>query len=99
MLKADQQAIFYHTLASIPAGRYTTYGALAKLCQVHVRQILAWLKKLPDDTDLPWHRVINSQHKISSHPNCHLQYELLKDEGLIPDQRSKYAKDWLWPSH
>ncbi|MFT4675433.1 MAG: methylated-DNA-protein-cysteine methyltransferase-like protein, partial [Reinekea sp.] len=35
--------IFYQTLAGVPPGHFTSYGRLADLCGVHVRQVLAWL--------------------------------------------------------
>jgi methylated-DNA-protein-cysteine methyltransferase-like protein len=91
--------VFYQTVAAIPAGSYTTYGELAKLCGVHVRQIMAWLKQMPKDSNLPWHRIINGQRRISDHPKKQQQHELLLLEGLVPDNKNKYSKEWLWPKY
>lgn len=88
---------FTTVLASIPRGHYTTYGALAKLCHVHVRQVLAWLRRLPDDTQLPWHRVINGQRKIAEHAGAHLQQARLHAEGLTPDAKGRYPIAQFWP--
>ena len=90
--------IFYHTLANIPVGHYSSYGAVAGLCGVHVRQVLAWLRALPPGSALPWFRILNSQRRISDHPGAARQYQLLADEGLLPDQRGRFAKDLYWPA-
>jgi len=39
--------IFNQTLASVPPGHFTSYGRLADLCGVHVRQVLAWIRAVP----------------------------------------------------
>ena len=91
--------VFYQTLAAIPPGHYTSYGQLAKLCGVHVRQIQAWLRTLPRDSGLPWFRIINSQRKITQHSGAALQYRLLAAEGLLPDKRGKFPVEFYWPDH
>ncbi len=54
-------------VASIPAGKVTTYGDIARLSghPRAARQVGGILKKLPSGSTLPWHRVMNSQGKIS----------------------------------
>lgn len=54
-------------LASIPAGRVTTYGDIAHLTghPRAARQVGGILKKLPAGSTLPWFRVINREGKIS----------------------------------
>lgn len=91
------KAAFYQTLASIPPGYFTSYGRLASLCGVHVRQIQAWLRTLPRESGLPWFRIINSQRKITEHPGSIVQYELLKAEGLLADKRGRFPMDRYWP--
>lgn len=88
---------FTTVLASIPSGRYTSYGALAKLCGVHVRQVQAWLRRLPSGTHLPWHRIINSQRKITDHAGASEQKHHLLNEGLIPNASGRYPLDQYWP--
>lgn len=93
------RSVFYQTLSAIPEGHYTSYGRLADLCGVHVRQVQAWLRTLPEDSRLPWFRVINSQRKITRHPGARLQYERLAAEGLLPDQRGRFPVDYYWPDN
>ncbi|WP_320822099.1 MGMT family protein [Reinekea sp.] len=88
--------IFHQTLASVPVGHYTSYGEIAGLCGVHVRQVLAWLRVLPADSELPWFRILNSQRRISEHPGATRQYQLLAVEGLLPDHRGKFPKNLYW---
>jgi len=90
--------IFYQTLSAVPKGRYTSYGALAKLCGVHVRQVQAWLRKLPRDSGLPWFRIINSQRKITEHSGAALQYKLLAAEGLLPEKNGRFPSEFFWPN-
>ncbi|HEY5718483.1 MAG TPA: MGMT family protein [Motiliproteus sp.] len=55
------------TLAAVPYGRVVTYGQLAELAGIPraARLVGATLKKLPKETTLPWHRVINASGRIS----------------------------------
>jgi methylated-DNA-protein-cysteine methyltransferase-like protein len=59
--------IIYSAISQVPYGHTVSYGALARLAgfQNHARHVGRLLKNLPKDTKLPWHRVVNSQGKIS----------------------------------
>ncbi len=94
----SSKEVFYQTLAAVPVGHYTSYGRLAKLCGVHVRQIQAWLRTLPRESGLPWFRIINSQRKITEHSGASLQYKLLAAEGLLPGGNGKFPAEFYWPS-
>ena len=63
---SNREAI-YLALMSIPAGKVITYGQLATLAGLPGAARLAGtvLCGLPEKTELPWHRVINAQGKIS----------------------------------
>lgn len=52
---------------AIPKGKVASYGAIAKLAGLpgYARYVGQVLKTLPEDTQVPWHRVLNSQGKIS----------------------------------
>lgn len=65
-LSRNRSAI-YLALMNIPAGKVIAYGQLAKLAGLPGAARLAGkvLCGLPENTGLPWHRVINSQGKIS----------------------------------
>ncbi|MDJ0807684.1 MAG: MGMT family protein [Gammaproteobacteria bacterium] len=93
----EMRTLFYTTLAAIPPGRYCSYGDLAKLCGVHVRQVLAWLRTLPEGSELPWYRLITSQRRIADYPGNERQYRLLAEEGLIPESNGRFPRHLRWP--
>lgn len=77
----------YAVVAEIPRGRVATYGQVAALAGFPrgARQVGYALHRLPSDHDLPWHRVINAQGKVSprSTPGWEgLQRCLLEEEGV-----------------
>ncbi|MBP8174188.1 MAG: MGMT family protein [Aeromonadaceae bacterium] len=51
----------YQVVAMIPEGRVATYGTIARLAGSPraARQVGGILCRLPADTRLPWHRVVN----------------------------------------
>jgi methylated-DNA-protein-cysteine methyltransferase-like protein len=51
----------------IPCGRVATYGQLAALCGAprHARFVGAVLRRLPDGSALPWHRVLGADGRLS----------------------------------
>ncbi len=69
---------------AIPRGRVCTYGQVANLAGMPQQSRLVGriLARLPKGTRLPWHRVINSQGKISN-PNPARQKERLEKEGVV----------------
>jgi methylated-DNA-protein-cysteine methyltransferase-like protein len=79
--------IIWQIVASIPKGSVATYGQIAKLAGYpgHARYVGATLKKLPEDSVLPWHRVINAKGELSF-PVDGQQYQkqraLLEAEGI-----------------
>lgn len=82
-----REAIFT-ALAQIPAGRVITYGNLAKLAGMPNGARLAGrlMCELPEGTQLPWHRVINAQGKLSmpvDSDGYREQYRRLASEGIV----------------
>jgi len=77
----------YEIVGRIPRRRVATYGQIAELAGIpgQPRRIGYALSALPGDSNIPWHRVINAQGKISarsgSGPDM-LQRRLLKQEGI-----------------
>ncbi len=65
-LSTNREAI-YLALMTVPRGKVITYGQLAALAGLPgaARLAGAVLSGLPENTELPWHRVINAQGKIS----------------------------------
>ncbi len=78
----------WKVVQDIPAGHVLTYGEVARLSGAprfarRVGQAMRWA---PRDLDLPWHRVINAQGKISfpSDSNAYReQKRRLEDEGVV----------------
>ena len=74
-------------MRKIPPGRVATYGQIAALAAkpANSRQVGTVLRQLPDDSDVPWHRVLNAQGRISDRGNStveRLQRFLLRQEGV-----------------
>jgi methylated-DNA-protein-cysteine methyltransferase-like protein len=100
--KVSVRETFWQVLASIPPGRVTSYGRLANLAGMGRGARLAgrWLGQLPEDTSLPWHRVLNSLGQVSLAPDTPAgkqQYERLLGEGIIVVNRRVDMKRYDWP--
>lgn len=84
---ATNREAIYLALMTIPAGKVITYGQLASLAGLPGAARLAGsvLCGLPEKTELPWHRVINAQGKISLSVDSAAykkQLQRLKAEGI-----------------
>ena len=80
---------------TVPEGQLTTYGDVAAaLGSPRVARHVGWaLAALPEGTDVPWHRVINAQGRISFRGDDGrgtLQEALLAAEGTHPNPRGIY---------
>lgn len=64
---ARRREMLYAALAQVPAGKVVTYGQLAELAGLGraARWVGTQLSNLPDDSRLPWHRVINQAGRLS----------------------------------
>jgi len=73
-------------IKKIPRGRVATYGQIAAMAgnPRAARQVVRTLHTSSDKERLPWHRVINSQGRISLPPGrgYELQKSLLEKEGV-----------------
>lgn len=90
MLLTQQQRkeAIYLALAQIPKGKVITYGNLAKLAGMPNGARLAGrlMCELPEGSKLPWHRVINSQGKLSLPENSDSyreQIRRLEKDGVV----------------
>ncbi|GAB5364513.1 hypothetical protein AAMO2058_000977000 [Amorphochlora amoebiformis] len=80
----------YFAASHIPHGKVATYGQIAKLAGLpgRARMVGRAMFMIPDadDTEVAWHRVINSKGTISRTParcgNDDRQKELLEAEGI-----------------
>ena len=87
----------YRIVQRIPAGQATSYGAIARMLgNPRGARTVGWaLHSLPEGSDVPWQRVINSQGRISTSCREHsarVQRELLEAEGICFDERGYI--DW-----
>ncbi len=79
--------IIWQIVASIPQGSVASYGQIAKLAghPSHARYVGTTLKKLPAETALPWHRVVNAKGELSfsvGSEQYQKQKALLEAEGI-----------------
>lgn len=91
----------WEVVRDIPEGQVSTYGDIAELIPppegMSGKNFRAWgarwvggaMANCPGD--VPWHRVINSQGKISLRKGggYQRQRELLEAEGVVFDQRDR----------
>ena len=92
----------WDVVAEIPYGKVATYGQVARIAGLagHARQVGYALHSTPDGLDIPWHRVINAQGRISfpkGSPSYKRQRELLEAEQIefINERLDLSAYRWL----
>jgi len=84
---ADRYSRIYAVVRRIPCGRVATYGQVAALAGLpgQARQVGYALHALPEGSDVPWQRVINSRGEVSLRSEAgweHYQRHLLEEEGV-----------------
>lgn len=76
---------------SIPEGRVTTYGILAKTAGgggQAARSVSGILSKAPNQGAIPWHRIVYSGGKVWMTDECAQErLELYELEGIIVNQK------------
>jgi methylated-DNA-protein-cysteine methyltransferase-like protein len=75
----------YELVAQVPKGRVVTYGQIAAaLGNVRRARLVGYaMRACPDD--VPWHRVVNAQGRLSTraiHGSYNPQRARLEDEGV-----------------
>jgi methylated-DNA-protein-cysteine methyltransferase-like protein len=77
----------------IPPGRVATYGQLAQLAgrPQTARQVGLVLRRLGGEDDVPWHRVVNAEGKLSTYKVGlgESQQALLETEGVHFDAEKR----------
>lgn len=94
--------LIWRVVREIPEGMVSTYGRIADLCGLfgHARLVGYALHNLPRGSDIPWHRVINAQGKISLSDLDGLaerQRRLLRKEGIIFIKDVISLSKYGWP--
>ncbi len=66
-LTSNHKERIWQIVYLIPRGKVASYGQVAKLAELpgYARYVGYVMKNLPKDTQLPWHRVVNAQGKLS----------------------------------
>ena len=93
----------WSAVARIPAGQLATYGQIADLIGAWgcARQVGWALRRLKLPSDVPWHRVVNAQGRISMSLSREgsdwIQRELLLAEGIPVDAQGRLPlRRFLW---
>lgn len=89
------------TVAAIPCGFVASYGDIAKLAGLsnQARLVGSVLKKLPANSAIPWHRVINSKGQISfpiDSDGYQRQKALLEAENLTVNNQQVLWRGQRW---
>ena len=84
----------YAAVARIPHGKIATYGQIATLAGLrgHARQVGYALHALPDESPIPWYRVVNARGEISRRSRTGAdreQRQRLEAEGVVFDSRDR----------
>ena len=86
----------YLVVRQIPAGKVANYGQIASIVGGCTARMVGYaMASAPDDSEVPWQRVINSQGKISPRGNdrsSEIQRLRLSEEGVYFNQNGKV--DW-----
>ena len=87
MTQVSRKQLVWQVVSTIPPGKVATYGQIAQLAGLfgQARYVGYALGQLPDGHRIPWHRVINSQGRISfsqGTPEAVEQAQRLRVEGV-----------------
>lgn len=92
----------YQVVALIPYGKVATYGQVAALAGFprHARLVGYALNRLDINHDLPWHRVINAQGRLSQQKLDeqaeNIQKIKLQQEGVVFIAERVNLKIYQW---
>ena len=92
----------YLVVRAIPPGRVATYGQIAAIVGDCTPRMVGYaMAALPPGSDVPWHRVINAQGKISLRADgggAVEQRKRLEAEGIHFDQEGRVnLRRVQWP--
>ena len=78
----------YEAVSSVPKGRVVSYGQVAaRIGSPRASRMIGWaLSRLPYETKVPWHRVVNRKGELSivhAFVRVEDQANLLMKEGVI----------------
>ena len=83
----------WEQVKKVPQGKVVTYGQIAQMIPLPEGMDFQYYKAFAPrwvggamaacPEDVPWHRVINSQGKISAKSEAQRQRQLLAEEGIV----------------
>jgi methylated-DNA-protein-cysteine methyltransferase related protein len=83
----------YAVVRQIPVGKVASYGQIARLTGGCTARMVGYaMASVPEKSDVPWQRVINSQGKISPRGvgfGSQVQQMALEDEGVEFDAQNR----------
>lgn len=85
---ANNKQKIWQIVHAIPKGKVASYGQVANMAELpgYARYVGHVMKSLPVDSQLPWHRVVNSRGQLSF-PRDSREYRLQKSrleaEGIV----------------
>ena len=86
------QAI-HHIISLIPSGKVSTYGQIAEIVGGCTARMVGYaVSAIPQDSDIPWQRIINYKGGISQRRSVSgelLQKKLLEAEGIVFNPNGK----------
>lgn len=91
----------WQVVHQIPRGKVSSYGQVARLAGLpgYARYVGHVMKNLPEGTRLPWHRVANSQGRLSFPRDSsayRTQKQRLEDEGIVFVNGRFSLKKFAW---
>lgn len=113
-ISPHKQAYFeevWQFVRRVPCGKVVTYGQIAQSLpeppplpqeeQAVSTSRLVGSAMASCPADVPWHRVINAQGKVSNRPDANRQIQLLESEGLCFMQGRINLDEYQWrgPNH
>ena len=92
--RSESYRAIYRVVGRIPRGRVATYGQVAELAGLkgHARQVGYALHNLPEDSSVPWQRVVNAAGRVSPRAwsgSEVRQQILLEEEGVVFDSSGR----------
>ncbi|MFM2423910.1 MAG: hypothetical protein RLZZ70_299 [Candidatus Parcubacteria bacterium] len=83
----------YELALSIPPGRVTTYGTIAKAAgggAMASRSISSILSKAPNQRAIPWHRIVYAGGKVwLDNEHEMTRRKMYKKEGILIDSKGR----------
>ena len=84
-------------ISSVPPGSVVTYGQVAQQAGSGAQAVGGWIRALPEETEMPWWRVVNAEGAISMDPP-ERQRKLLELEGVHFDAEGHIDLNvFQWP--